>query len=66
MNNDIFCKLLYLDNIKEFDKFISKIANIFKHNNKKNKKYILDNPEFNFDNNLCICNFEKHNNPRWL
>ena len=29
MNNDIFCKLLYLDNIEEFHKFISKIANIF-------------------------------------
>jgi hypothetical protein len=66
MNNDIFCKLLYLDNIEEFDKFISNITNILRDNNKKNKKYILDKLEFNFDNNLYICNFEKHNNPRWL
>jgi hypothetical protein len=32
---------LKLDNIEEFDKFISKIANIFKHNNKKIKNLIL-------------------------
>jgi hypothetical protein len=66
MINDIFCKLLYLNNIQEFDKFISKITNILRDNNKKNKKNILDKLEFNFDNNLYIFNFEKHNNPIWL
>lgn len=58
-----FSKLLYLNNIEEFDKFIFEITNIFKE---KNEKYFLDNPEFIFDNSLCICNIEKHNNPNWL
>jgi hypothetical protein len=66
MNNDIFSKLLYLNNIEEVDKFIFEITNIFKHNNKKNEKYFLDKQEFIFDNSLCICNIEKHNNPNWL
>lgn len=66
MNMDNFCKLLYLNDIKDFYNFIKEISNIFKNNNEKNKKYILDNPEFNFNNNFCICNIEKYDNPRWI
>ena len=70
MNNsnkkDHFSKLLYLETIEDFEKLILKIISIFKDNNKNNKQYILDNPEFSFNNSLCICNFEKYNNPSWL
>ena len=61
-----FSKLLYLETSEDFENIIIYITNIFKDNNKNNKQYILDNPKFSFNNSLCICNFEKHNNPNWL
>lgn len=48
-----FSKLLYLETIEDFENIIIYITNIFKNN----KQYILDNPEFSFNNSLCICNY---------
>lgn len=63
-NNDDFCKLLYFNNINDFNILVKNI--IKKLNNKNNKyKYFLDNEKLNFNNNLCSCNIEKHSLPDW-
>ena len=62
--NDIFCKLLFLDNSDDILIIKNDIIQKIKNNN-HNKTFILDNPEFNFINSLCVCNIKKQETPDW-
>jgi hypothetical protein len=67
MNNDIqneegtISKLINFNNIIELNSFITELINKFK----SLKKYTIDNPSFNFNGEICICNIEKHSVPNW-
>jgi hypothetical protein len=59
--NTTLSKILYFNNETNFNEFISKLLEILKNA----KKYKLDNPEFLFNNSLCICNIEKKHISKW-
>ena len=54
-------KLIIFDNINNQNSFITELINKFKNSN----EYKIDNPNFNFNDKLCICNIEKHSIPNW-
>lgn len=54
-------KLINFESINNLDTFINELITKFK----KSKKYIIDNPKFNFNDKLCICNIKKQSIPNW-